>query len=769
MLDQNLSLKDDTAHLDSSEQVEEQISIDEHQIPRLEDYHIREDDGEITSSDEQDEEHHDSSFRSWFSRSRHHKSTTASLSPVKLGEFSSSECAIAEGTPSRSGSGSSFRKGFRSFFRRDSNTEGEDVRVDNEDILPETPKDDRGGVDELSEKETEEGNEVVPETPTNSRFWRSWRSGNHHYHRHHRHSKEVYESSHAIEEANVETLRNPSLDVESMISHEEKRQKNMIKLAGQLEDVSANHSPEQDGYNLNDTSAPEKGSSDVESSQSDTTSSSVERALNVKERVGLVFSASPAESGERKCDEISPLTPPADVLENPYKYVFHQKDVRTVDVASDSTFVKRDSVVFKNFDITLKLLTRNMKTLSTDYAHSSVTLSEISNELLEFARHEMECRDRSIKEKELLSSELIVLQNEIEMLRNESAGKDTKISELQKTLDDATGEMEKFNNDLEEAAEEIGTLTKEVEDYKSKIQEAKVHETAAIEELKNKISMLEEEKKSESKACTEISQENTALKQKMEQLQNEHKNLIFDHEILQEKHSITTTRMADLVGNFSKGRVQERDMRESLDATGNKLRRYENTIEILKVGNLKIQDNFRRERRKLLDSREEINYLKRQMQFIECHKNQSLQFMSHLMFYYRGIVTDETLTECDHYLKKLNESDFPSNFVQLKGDELGVYFKERESLVVKFYNDVAKKSFLDQIVSKHVSYMRSNKFLSSQLAGLRKHIDEYEQYVNRLLKEIQTRKNTEEKNKRKIASLQEKAIEYKSKLAQIAK
>ncbi|QLQ80266.1 hypothetical protein HG537_0D02670 [Torulaspora globosa] len=755
MLEQGSNSEEDLKLHESSEEIiGPQDPTANHQVPQLEDYHIREEDDDITSSDEDAAEHRDSSFRSWFSRSKHHKPMSESLSPVKLDVSSSSECAIAEGTPNRSGSSSSFRKGFRSLFRRDSG---------NEDVLPETPTEDLGKSDD--EKRTGEENGGLPETPTNNKFWRSWRSGHHHHHRHrHRYSTEVLCTN---EEVDPETLRNPSLDVGSMISHEEKRQKNMAKLADQLEDISANPSPERDPICLDNISTPEKKSSDVESSQSDaSTSSSVERALNVREKVGLVFSASSADNEERKQEEISPLTPPGDVLENPYKSVFDQNDDPISILAKDATLLYKNCKTFENFDSALKLLTRNAKGLDFSDDHSSATLSEISNELLDFIRREISCCDRSVKERDSMADDLSSLQKQITSLRADCESKDAKFAELQEALNAANVKIEKMNDALEEAAEEVDMLTQEVDSYKGQIQEIKLNERKAHEELETKIAQLNEDKESSLKENTEVLKENASLKEKIDRLEQEHRALISDHETLQEKHSLTSAKLTDLAESYNKG--QERNIRENIEATGTKLRRYENTIEILKIGNLKIQENFHRERRKVLDLRQEVNFLRKHSQLIECHRSQSLQFMSHLMFYYRGMVTDDTLTEYDLYLKKLSASDFFPTTVHLNDDELKTLFKEREALVVKFYNDVAKQSFLDQVVSKHVSYMRSNKFLSSQLAGLRKHIEEYEAYVSRLLKEILTHKNLQEKNKQKIALLQEKNNEYKSKFSQIA-
>lgn len=835
----NSEIQEQTPHTDvdviieSSKEEVKQIEIRTavSNIPILEDYSIREDDEITSSDDDENEEHHDSSFRSWFSRSRHHK-LSATESPVKLEPVLTNEPAIAEGTPQRQGSR---RGGFRAFFKRDSAHEKEE-----QGNLQVGAQGDEGvelakSAGDAQEESQLPGTPTMPTTPTSSKFWKHFRS---HRHRH-RHATEMVTSSGVSEIPAVETLRLPSTDDADMISHEEKRQKNMAKLADQLEAVSPGSSPERDAGELDAIMTPERKDLNENSSESASTSSSIERAQLLKERVGLVFSASPAESHEGKPDEVSPLTPPGDVVENPYNYVFEPAKQKFITpVAQDSTVIDNSSLALKNFDNALKLMAKDAKISSYIGGRSSVTIAEISNQLLDFIKHEVQCQEHLREENKALSGDLelskselanllsefkakeannLELQNqldevkenvkahkadlinledecqkkiaekqelqtslkenseilkslkvELSELKEQCLKKDARKVELEKALDSSNEKIYQMDKDLEEAAGEIDMLSEEVESYKGKIQEAKTSERMAIERAEKDIAQAKKDTELEVKSKNELLTDIAVLKSKLEDLQKEHKNLVFDHEMLQEKHSITTTRLADLAGSFSKEQGTEREMRDNIEATGNKLRRYENTIEILKIGNLKIQENFHRERRKVLDLRQENNLYQKQLQFIECHRSQSLQFMSHLMFYYRNIVTDETLAQFDFYLKKLNESNFGLNIVRMKDDELKECFKEREAVVVKFYKEIAKQMFLDQVVAKHVSYMRSNNFLSSQLAGLRKQIHEYEQYVNRLLKEIKTQKNIQGKNKQKIDQITQKNAEYKSKISQIA-
>lgn len=714
-------------------------------VPGLENYSVRDDDDDITSSDDENTESNDASSKSWFFRSRH--SRTASADPIKAETESSAESAIAEGTPHRSRSSSPFRKSLRSFFKRENEHD------------PEVTKD----------QSVEEGEEKVPDTPTNTRFWRSWRNARHGHSNNQ--LEPTSESKKDNEDNDVETLRNLNVKDDAIFWHEQKRQKNMLKLATQLEDLSPSRG--DDGASniasdeISDIYIAKYGRPQLDPYEANSTSSSIERALTVKDKVGLVFSP-PLEEHAQGKDDISPLTPPEDIVTNPYKYVFDaSKESLMPSIAYDFAWLDKSSTAFVNFDKTLKLLTDNKKSFSSLESVSNVTISEVSNQLLLSAQHKSECREQLIKEKLAIENTLKFNEECTSNVRKELNNKDALITTLKKEVEERTKKIEKLGNDLEEVSDEAELLTNEIETHRKKMTELQEHEKLVIAKSENQISSIRNDMDLKSKMLEDISRENELLKNRYEGLQTEHKNLVFDHEVLQEKHSITTTRLSDLVGSINKGEVGEREMRNNLEMTGNKLRRYENTIELLKMGNLKIQENFHRERRKVLDLRKENKMFKMQIQLIECHRSESLQFMSHLMFYYRGIVSDETLTQFAAYLKKINGSEY-STSSNLGDAAMEAQFKDCETQVVKFYNEIAKQLFLDQIVAKHVSYMRSNNFLSSQLAGLRKHINDYEQYVNRLLKEILTQKNIQEKNKQKITQLKQKNAEYKTKISEIA-
>lgn len=130
------------------------------------------------------------------------------------------------------------------------------------------------------------------------------------------------------------------------------------------------------------------------------------------------------------------------------------------------------------------------------------------------------------------------------------------------------------------------------------------------------------------------------------------------------------------------------------------------------------------------------------------------------MLYYRGIVTDETLATFNFHLKAISDFGFVTD-TEWASAEAETKMRKCESAIIKFYSEIAKESFLDQIITKHISYMRSNNFLSSQLSCLRKQISDYEDYVQRLLQEQEACKKLQEKDHKKLCILKAKTSELK--------
>lgn len=804
-----------------------------HNISNLEDYSIRDDDDEQTSSDDENrnsEDHENSSLKSWFFRP---KNRCNSISPTKEASKNlsrlSSDSVIAEGTPCNSKTGSPFRKSLRSFFRREGSKE-----LNANELKTSTSS---------GEAESQQQLDV-----SNRRFWKPWKG-------HHRHEDENIDSS----RDKIKTLNVAQVDDSALLTHEQKRERNMEKLTQQLMDFPSSDEEERavtevQGCKLHETQDPRLSKAalheDDESNyaSSDSTSSSIERAKEVKERVGSVFSPS-TEDNSPKQNDVSPLTPVDDVMDNPYKYVFEPAEPHaSAPVAYDCSWIDKNSVAFDNFDRALKMLSRSSDCFSS-LDGSLFTVSELSNEFLKLVHSTLDKSEKHYQAKKALEDTLKTIQDSYTHIEKEAESKNQEKTHLQKELEALKNKYSHLRSEFESLSEEAEILTDEIAQSKKNIFAAKDHERTSIERAQSEAATLKQElqevkisleqaladKKSLSanyhtriaeqdamrmqckslteqkdilqrkieslgkenetmraeQACLqeeyesskemnrslqitqdtlqakyatmqaeydELRSKNDVTQAKFDSIQNDYKTVVFDNEILQEKNNILTTRLSDLVGSMSKGENGERDMRNDLEVSGNKLRRYENIIELLKIGNLKIQDNFRAERNKVLDLRRENKVLRKQLQLTECYRSQSLQFMSHLMLYYRGIVTEETLATFNFHLKAITEFSFVTDATQ---DNLEVEskMKECETAIISFYTKVAKESFLDQIITKHVSYMRSNNFLSSQLSGLRKQISDYEDYVSRLLQEIETCKKVQEKNQRKISHLKAQNME----------
>ncbi|SCU81564.1 LAMI_0B06810g1_1 [Lachancea mirantina] len=161
--------------------------------------------------------------------------------------------------------------------------------------------------------------------------------------------------------------------------------------------------------------------------------------------------------------------------------------------------------------------------------------------------------------------------------------------------------------------------------------------------------------------------------------------------------------------------------------------------------NLTLQKDFQRERNKVLDLRRDNRLLKKQTDLLTAHKTNALQFMAQIMMSYKNVIDNQTMKEYDEYLEWLNKDQFSDISIlktkrELSDAELSKQLQQQRDKVAKFYHDFAKIKVLDQVFSKHVSYMRSNSFLSQQLKGLRKQIQDNEDYIKRLLKDCKTQR-----------------------------
>lgn len=828
-------------------------------LPNLDHYSVKDDDEEDISSDEEEQkshQHENSSLKSWFFKPKS-KSTTSSPTKENAKEESanSSGAAAVQDTSSNSKSGSPFRKSLRSFFKREENKDSDTTQPENS-IAVELNKDE--------------------EHPRPHRFWKSWRG------HHSRSTDDDGDNEHSTTQPEtINKSQNVSkVNPNDMLTHEQKRERNMERLAQQLMNFSSSDEEETefksdryDAYQVprvgfvdgnndgddddddddDDDSGGAGGGDDDDSnydSSDSSTSSSIERAKDVKARMGQVFSPA-SEEILSKNNEISPLTPVDDIMDNPYKYVFEPvKTPSNASVCYDCSWIDKNSVAFDSFEKALKILTKGLKCTSSLEGSSLFTISELSNEILDMVKSFSENYGKVNKEKKDIENSLNTVQSSFDHLRNNADDKDKENIELKRELERVKEKYSHLEKNFESLSEEAEILTDEVAHSKKDLFANKDRERTANEKsqkeinslkkqleiktkdfdqvltdlqnerlkrdssqeamrnkqdsLQDKLNRLTDENEkinsefqsskkefdtikakydfvdsqyqtlrtecdsirakhesmqtsynSKEKQYESLQAEYESLKSQFESIQNDYKTTIFDNEIMHEKNNILTTRLSDLVGSMNKNGNDERAMKSNnQESLANKLRRSENIIELLKVGNLKIQDNFRSERSKVLDLRKDNKTLKRHIQLVECYRTQSLQFMSHLMLYYRGIVTDETLATFEFHLKTINSFGSITESIP-QGDTTEKTMKDHEAMIVKFYNDVAKESFLNQIVTKHVSYMRSNSFLSNQLSEFKKEMSDCKEYNNRLLQEIETHRRTNDKNQKKIAHLKD--------------
>ncbi|SCW01546.1 LAFE_0E02058g1_1 [Lachancea fermentati] len=734
-----------------------QQTVDEFNPYNLQNYTIRDDD-EITSSDEYDEEENeDPNSQSWLESGA--RATTASQ--VDDGE---------SGKIRRPRSASPFKKSLSSLFKRSSGSDEETHEKREPSREPESSKEPDTVLSFISKEDSSD-------TISNStRFWRSWK------HRNHKHDEEKRSkiTPKSKEGSNSETT--PTCTDVSLT----RRGSNMAKLLDlelqveedDLENIKVNKASEKDlGPNISDSTTAE--------------------TPETKKELDYIEPCEPSSSLREFCDGFenntdlasdevrmpSPLTPVDDVVvwkkdklsfgAEQYRHVFQNSNAYAAGLTKfDEMKVDRRSKTYANFSIVLQLLEGTKDEIS-----DLRSLLELSDDILVLARRISRKASKLSDENsqfELRLKTLTKYQKE-DPNAYEIEQKNAKINELELELSNTKEKYETSLEDLYSSRKELKATREEliqarhtVDDNEQLINTLRTD----LQKEQTNLKSVEETCKNDLKLKADEADKNLTdfnnVKEELSSLTMKYKNLEFDHQLVKEQHESSRDRLCDLVHSLTEHESIERQLREKVTQLETNSVKSDNKISDLKRANGRIQQDYHRERRKVLDLRKDLKLLTSQLELIGCHKDEALQFMAQLMMSYRSILSADTMTECDTYLQSLNSNTLFNNMMfdpntSLNEQLLKEQGEEERLRVITFYRQFAKVQLLDQVVAKHISYMRSNSFLSQQLRGLRKQLQDNEEYIARLLKDCKTQRTLISKQDEKIVQLKKVNSNHRSK------
>ncbi|CEP63432.1 Spo21p LALA0_S08e02322g [Lachancea lanzarotensis] len=710
----------------------------------LQNYHIR-DDSEITSSDgsEIDDLSDDIAERTCFLSER---PQSANVSYTQVTE------------PKKSHKGESpFKRGISSLFRRHDThlgSQGEAAATHERSTLeaPEFP--------DLSDGSETTGSRPSSAT-SSSKFWRSWRS------RQHRRNAGRFKetNSEGVSNGTHITDINPESTATRLTKDASESEVVGRAMGETLKDLEA-LADTKSLIGFSDTEADAYGRSKLFKKKVESDHCESETSEEGSDELGLVKHSNADGGSDPLPHAPSPLTPVDEVsaftkslskkMNSQYRDVYRtSEDYVTLEEQFDGLQVNKNSKTYFNLLNTIRLLngpsqsSANLNTLE-EYTRAVFALVENSTGNSQHGNFGSPAAvDPNIEEDGTgkaaeMADQILELESELSLLREKY---EDSISDLYNCRKD----LKLANADLADARNESTESTKELNMFKAEL-DAK-HETVIELEDTKKLQTVDEEKLRQ----TEESRIQE-LKDDYERLQSEHAQLqdTFQHSVQQGDAS--RDKIHELIGIISENDLKARKLQQSHDRLEKSLEDSGRLAKKATTANKKLGSDCRREHLKLVDCRRELELTQGQVELMNCHKTESLQFMAQLMMSFRDALCEETLQQCDAYLESISSNQLFTCALLQAGTETNKDQWKQQAIcereqVANFYRHFAKTNLLDQIFAKYVSYMRSNRFLSQQLRGLRQKENDHEEYIARLLQDCKSQRILIAKQDRRIEIL----------------
>ncbi|CUS21679.1 LAQU0S03e08196g1_1 [Lachancea quebecensis] len=707
----------------------------------LQNYDIREDD-EITSSDDAGLESSDVGYEDEYEEGSYYISSgphTADEDPTS---------ASREEKGKRPRSASPFKRSISSLFKRRGSR---DSCVEEKE--PGTAEDDGSG------SATPGVEQAQGDAASSTKFWRSWRS------KHQKNGSEHNMDENNNEESEVLAVTKQAAfnDVAVQLRHGS----NIEKLSElQIENTS---------LEIFENGRKDSPDGLFDARKLDESPTSISRGLQLKARIRIDSAGSKGlekdsdhgtpgcvENGDIMSAKVpflpSPSTPIDEQVfwkKNVPKSEFQQyesiyqtpKDYVALEDQFDRIQMNKNSRTYRNFVNIIELLGG-----APEDTFQIFSLEEFTTAVLELVKtgskdrrvvppenhaklsRASSCDNRpcsELKEQDRSLPRVLKLEEELSLIREKY---DCSLEDAYK----CRNELKIVKSELEETRHELDNAVNRADKTKSDLKEEIERRTSTEETLREKLDIAAESAKKELSKSEE-------LRDNLITSKNEYGALHAETQVLKEQNETARSRINELVQLVSQLEAEARKAREENGQLQQSFQEKDVLATHAKVANVKLQKDCQRERCKVLDARRELGLLRRQMELAACHKAEALQFMAQMMMSFRDVLSKDTLQECDSYLGAINSNQLFNRALfgtegEMTEQQLSDQFGQELQRVTEFYRDFAKKRLLDQIFAKHISYMRSNLFLSQQLKGLRQQGQDHEEYISRLLKDCKAQR-----------------------------
>lgn len=377
----------------------------------------------------------------------------------------------------------------------------------------------------------------------------------------------------------------------------------------------------------------------------------------------------------------------------------------SIPLSTVTSKITKNQACFNNFFEIMNLNGDLKQKYQSHYENGSVELEELSKDILNWIKELVSREKETKKENSSMKREVFDQGNKLIALNDTIAEQKRHIEELTSDVTQLHDGIQKgkYNETSDNSESKDNTLDRltEINDHaEQKLKEYK----KALRHVKLKYDELLKENDNNKHIAERVTIQYECLKEK------------FDHMI--EKISSAIQGSSDLQRDSRASEIRVHELESSLQEQTTKITYLQGTNAI-------ISEQYRKEHTKVQRLKREKVFWERYIEYIDAYRTESLQFMSEFMMAFKGTVSKQNLYDYDYHLKLLHRQvplyleyktyDDKRFISQTMEENLNQNHEE----LVTFYKTIAKDQFLNEVVHKHVSYLRTNTFLSEQLHQLK--------------------------------------------------
>ncbi|AAS53975.2 AFR604Cp [Eremothecium gossypii ATCC 10895] len=470
-----------------------------------------------------------------------------------------------------------------------------------------------------------------------------------------------------------------------------------------------------------------------------------------------------------KPDPITPM--PEEPHSNSMIYNFIYESPNTKNKTIDLWQVDHNSVTFGKFNEIIQLLNgdsgrirfRDSLVEILDYA-----LLLTAQKVEQVKKLESCCK--AAEEKSATDREArLAMQNEVVELRD-------KISHI-------LGELNTKKEELLRLSEQVSSGNQDTQRLEQELERVQRALSSKNDDISRMCTEWERERSELRQECAQSTQNRNACTEKYLKVQGEYdalvgkwKNMQFDYSRIEAEKKALEEKFHGAVAALTANENAERKLKDENAQLEVSLKTKSEALDKAVRANQQLRRDCQRERNKLLDMKNESQTFKKYISYIECYKNESLQFALQFLVNFRPIIAEQDVKNVQGLIDKFSKTKMWDKELPVASEEdpasnttAFLDNAQRENqLITEMYQGILKQ-LLHMVTNKFIEGQRANKFLTQQLRSLRTDDEDKNKYIDQILQESSDLKDKLEKKRSQVRLLEETQRQIQAKISRLEK